>query len=803
MLRQLTMNKRPLCSRICRMVRMFTIVSSLCLPALGAPATNAHSSKGDLFVMSFNIRDGNANDGVNRWANRRDMVCDLIRRYAPDLVGLQEAHRFQIDYMVETLGDYGWIGVGREDGRRLGEHSAILYRKDRLGVTDAGTFWFSDTPHVPGSITWGNACTRICTWGRFVHAPSGKAFYVYNLHLDHVSQPSREKSAVLLTERIEGRPDDDPVIVMGDFNTGEHNYVVQYLTGRMVLALDDGRASRTPAPLVDTFRVVHPDAVIVGTFNGFRGDRSSDKIDYIFVEPDMRVLDAAILYDNENGRYPSDHFPIVALLSLTESGPTTYYLDSLTGHDDNDGTSEDRAWKTLAPANAQVFGPGDRVLFKRGTVYSGLFKPQGSGAPGSPIIVAAYGQGDRPRIDGGGIQDTILLENVEYWELNDLEVTNLGAERADWRTGVRISANDSGTLHHIHLKNLFVRDVNGSNDKNREGCGIFFECKGRTPSRFDGLLIENCHVVRTDRNGICGRSAFTNRRRNWFPSLNVVIRGNLLEDIGGDGIKPWGCDGCLIEYNVLRGGRQRAEDHAAGIWPWSCDNTVIQFNEVSGMRGTKDSQGFDSDYNSRNSLFQYNYSHNNDGGFMLVCSPRVGSGNIGTVDTVIRYNISRNDGARIFHISGPVSGTRIYNNLFFVPQDRDIYAVLFDNWDGYSQDTAFYNNIFYVEGRVRFDYGKSTGNVFENNVFYGNIENRPGDPNAILTDPMLVAPGTGKAGLDSLDGYKLKEGSPCFGAGRPIEDPGKRDFWGTPLRPQERPNIGPDARPNGGDKTGL
>jgi hypothetical protein len=374
--------------------------------------------------------------------------------------------------------------------------------------------------------------------------------------------------------------------------------------------------------------------------------------------------------------------------------------------------------------------------------------------------------------------------------LNNLEVTNLGPTRMDWRTGVRISANSCGTLNHIHLKNLYVHDVNGSNDKSKEGCGIFFECKGRTPPRFDDLLIENCHLVRTDRNGICGRSSFTNRSRNWFPSLNVVIRGNLLEDIGGDCIKPWGCDGCLVEHNVVRGGRQRAEDYAAGIWPWSCENTIIQFNEVSGMKGTKDGQGFDSDYNSRNSLFQYNYSHDNDGGFMLICTPAVSSWNIGCEETVIRYNISRNDGARIFQIGGPTHNTKIYNNVFYVPEDRDIYAVLCTKWDDWAKDTYFYNNIFYVDGKVRYDFGQSTNNVFEHNVFYGNHENPPDDPFAITDDPMLTNPGTGGHGRDSLDGYKIRNDSPCIDAGVSIEDCGAHDFWGTKLPQDQNPDIG-------------
>jgi len=129
--------------------------------------------------------------------------------------------------------------------------------------------------------------------------------------------------------------------------------------------------------------------------------------------------------------------------------------------------------------------------------------------------------------------------------------------------------------------------VNGDLRKSHEGCGIYFESRGGRASHFEDLVIEGCHVVRTDRNGICQRSGSTAR------SLGVVIRGNLLEDIGGDGIKVWGSNGALVEHNVLRGGRTRCEDYAAGIWPWDSDDTVIQYNEVSGMKGTKDGQGFD------------------------------------------------------------------------------------------------------------------------------------------------------------------------------------------------------------------
>jgi len=313
-------------------------------------------------------------------------------------------------------------------------------------------------------------------------------------------------------------------------------------------------------------------------------------------------------------------------------------------------------------------------------------------------------------------------------------------------------------------------------------------------SRFDDLLIEGCHLAHVDRNGITGSSEHW-PRTEWFPSLNVVIRGNVLEDIGGDGVVPIGCDGALVEHNVLRGGRRRAEDYAAGIWPWSCDNTVIQFNEVSGMKGTKDGQGFDSDWNCQNTVIQYNYSHDNEGGFLLICNDGSSKppGNAGNRGTVVRYNISQNDGARTFQISA-VEDTTIYNNAIYVGKDLDIPLLFYHSWGGWAKETRFYNNILYVDGRVSYDFGESTGNAFSNNVFFGNHEGPPADPGAIGSDPMLVQPGGGGDGLASLDGYKLRPGSPCIGAGLPIANSGGRDFWGNPVPTRAKPDIGAHQR---------
>jgi endonuclease/exonuclease/phosphatase family metal-dependent hydrolase len=292
-----------------------------CEAAKGADSSRIKVGANDLQlkVMTFNIRYGSANDGENHWEKRRDMVCDVLRRHVPDIVGLQEALRFQIDYIRAALPEYGEIGVAREDGKINGEYSAILYRADRFGVGEAGTFWLSDTPEVPGSNQWGGACVRICTWARLIENSTGKAFYAFNLHLDHVSQPAREKSAVLLAERIRDRRYKEPFVVTGDFNVGETSPVVMYLKGDSSLGARAGRETVNPVVMVDTFRVLRPSAADVGTFNGFKGNRQGEKIDYVFAPPAVKVLQAEILYDNVDGRYPSDHFPVMARLFLPAS----------------------------------------------------------------------------------------------------------------------------------------------------------------------------------------------------------------------------------------------------------------------------------------------------------------------------------------------------------------------------------------------------------------------------------------------------------------------------------------------------
>jgi endonuclease/exonuclease/phosphatase family metal-dependent hydrolase len=274
------------------------------------PAGDSRQAGTQTTVMSYNIRYGTANDGDDRWERRRPLLLDVIRTADADLIGVQEALASQIDEVLDAIPVYAVVGIGRDDGRRRGEYAGILFRASRFRVAESGTFWLSDTPDEIASTTGGNTVTRICTWARFIDR-DGRAFWHYNVHLDHESQPSRERSTALLEERIASRPAsirDEPVIVTGDFNAGEDNPAI-----RSLLEGADG----APGRFVDTFRVLHPDAAPVGTFTAFRPDRiDGPKIDYILVEPGTEVLSAGIIRTSRDGRFPSDHFPVVATIRL-------------------------------------------------------------------------------------------------------------------------------------------------------------------------------------------------------------------------------------------------------------------------------------------------------------------------------------------------------------------------------------------------------------------------------------------------------------------------------------------------------
>lgn len=250
-----------------------------------------------LRVMSFNVRLPAESDGPDRWEARRALAARVIHDAAPDLIGTQELHKPQGDWLVAQLPEYAWFGEGRRGGDG-DEHMGVFYRTDRLQVLESGDFALSDTPEVLGSITWGHLYPRMVTWALFRRIADGRRFYLFNTHLPYrdEDEAARVRGARLLLSRISALPRDVPVVVTGDFNAAPDSPTHAAMTGAL-------RDAWTGAP-----ERAGPEA----TFHGFTGT-ADRRIDWILVRGfgvrAMRTLDAG-----EDGRYPSDHFPVVAEL---------------------------------------------------------------------------------------------------------------------------------------------------------------------------------------------------------------------------------------------------------------------------------------------------------------------------------------------------------------------------------------------------------------------------------------------------------------------------------------------------------
>ena len=257
----------------------------------------------EMNIVSYNIRFNNPGDGVNAWPNRIDMVTGLLKYHEADIFGLQEALAGQIRDIADRMPEYKWFGTGRDDGKEGGEFSPVFYNTQKFALISNGQFWLSPTPEKP-SKGWDAALNRICTWGKFRSRETGREFFVFNTHFDHIGDTARAKSAILIHEKIDEltKGTSLPVILTGDFNLTPETLPVVLMKRKMADSWDITQ---------------QPPYGPVGTFNAFRRDHPLDKrIDYIFVNDRVTVHKYAALTDGWDNRYPSDHLPVIVRLSF-------------------------------------------------------------------------------------------------------------------------------------------------------------------------------------------------------------------------------------------------------------------------------------------------------------------------------------------------------------------------------------------------------------------------------------------------------------------------------------------------------
>ena len=295
-------------------INMLLIVFFALLEAAGSYAAVAETAT--LRVMTFNIRFGTAEDGENRWDHRKDFVVDTVAAFDPDIVGYQEMMPFQESYVQDRLPGFGLSGsVQNLEGRpQRAESAQITWKTERFDKLENGMFYLSQTPDRPGGDDWDSRVARRVEWVKLRDKQAGRDLFVFNTHFDHIGQVARLEGARLMRQRMENIAGDAPLIVLGDFN----NHAPDAAPYQAILAAPSG-GTEAPPRLIDTFVAANPDADWTGTFNGFDGKPDRQKrIDWVLHTPHFTAESAEInRVKNDAGRFPSDHYPVQAVLRWT------------------------------------------------------------------------------------------------------------------------------------------------------------------------------------------------------------------------------------------------------------------------------------------------------------------------------------------------------------------------------------------------------------------------------------------------------------------------------------------------------
>lgn len=472
----------------------------------------------------------------------------------------------------------------------------------------------------------------------------------------------------------------------------------------------------------------------------------------------------------------------------SDANEHTYYISDQSEFDKYSGTE---------------FPEGSMILFAQGTEFKGQFVIKGSGSAENPNIITAYNPEDKtvlresvknkPIINGlGKVDAPIFLHNGQYWEINNLEVTNTNGTDEDQGNlkGIYVVAENKGIMNNITIRNCYVHNVNGKVGGKFKG-GIQVQVLGDSlKTKFHKLLIEDNTIRDVGGVGIGNQSSWgAIATDTYFPWTEFIIRGNFIERTGRNSIILRYAIDPLIEYNVAAASSRFDTGHS--IFNFNTVGCIVQYNEAYGNTGDdveNERGGFDADYNSTGTIIQYNYSHDNNW-FCGIMRRGINS------DITIRYNISQNEliGAYLygFPTETGLKDVKIYNNVHYFGKGKGNRVFVSGGKVRHPIETAFRNNIFYFEDKAEWGFEPENSCVFENNLFYSLS---PKGSNAITSNPMFVNPGMVGTNVDMrnsklFDGYRLKNTSAAIEAGIDIDNNGNKDFSGAALY-NKLPDIG-------------
>ena len=288
-------------------LRLVCLLTFSGLPIVSSGDESKPGDREEIRVMSFNVRLGVAKDGPNHWDKRKDLVVEAISRFNPDLLGTQETWGFQASFLKESFPGYTYYGVGRQVNPQTGEQCGLMFRSERFELLEKGTFWLSKTPLEPGSKSWDSSLPRIASWVRLRERKDERMELLFlNTHFDHRGREAREKGAEIIRDYVARQGVRIRTIITGDFNAAEGS--------RPYLALTQKRKDDSVI-LLDSYRLAYPEKKEgEGTFSAWNGKRSSGRIDWVLHSRHFRTQKASIDRFNQSGRYPSDHYPVTAIL---------------------------------------------------------------------------------------------------------------------------------------------------------------------------------------------------------------------------------------------------------------------------------------------------------------------------------------------------------------------------------------------------------------------------------------------------------------------------------------------------------